>query len=99
MQSIEQYRCELRQQLTNAAGLGVGFLIITASELSTSVGDPEAYNDTCFEALRDEIVLEDEVLIKTDSGSDLAVRFVLPRPKPVPLRHEALSAAISIAAD
>ena len=77
--SFDHYSFELQNQLREASKRGASFIIVTASELNLAVGGSGQFINNCFEALQSEIGPNDEVLVDTESGNDLAVRFSLPR--------------------
>lgn len=79
MVSFDHYRSELQRQLDNATKRGAKSVVVTASELRLAVDGPPASVDECFHAMNCEIADGDEVMMMSDGGTGLVVRFALPR--------------------
>jgi hypothetical protein len=85
MVSYDHFRQELRAQMVLATTGGAIDMLVTAGGLFDSVpkgARADLGMGYCCDAMRDEMVSGDIVLMDHDNGSGMTVRFLLPRLQP-----------------
>jgi len=82
MASYEHFTQELRAQMRLATTRGAFDVMVCAGELFRSLppgGRPDLEMGYCCDAMCDELGFGDIVLIPSNNGSGMTVRFILPR--------------------
>jgi hypothetical protein len=89
MASYDHFRQELRAQMGRATERGAIDMLVTSGELFDALPKgirPDLGIGFCCDAMRDEMVSGDVVLLERENGSGMTVRFMLPRVHLVPRR-------------
>jgi hypothetical protein len=89
MASYDHFRHELRAQMGRATERGAIDVLVTSRELFDSLpkgSRPDLGVGYCSDAMRDEMVGGDVMVLEHEHGSGMTVRFMLPRLNTVPRR-------------
>jgi hypothetical protein len=79
MVSVDQYRQELRSQMSRAAANGATDILVHGDELCRALHGNSASMEACSKAMQAELKPGDMVFIEAGPGVGMTINYLLPR--------------------